>query len=189
VLFEFWERKRSPAVRPNLIVALLLAAEGAGCVAPQKAALGVVGDAGSREVSGGTSASTQTSGASSGPQPPKVGTAPSTLAAYEVRESAFSDFGMSVKTNLEVSWGGAVEWMFVTRVAAGSSASNVGLAPGDRILAIDGRTVSEMDREAMLAALFQRKKGDQSRLLVLGQREALPRFVTLVANRPGDMKR
>ena len=111
-------------------------------------------------------------------------TAPSKLAAYEVRESAFSDFGMSVKTNFEVKLGGGIEWMVVTGVEPGSSASRVGVALGDRILAIDGRKSTEMDRDAMHERLFQRKKGERSRLLVLGQREALPRFIVLVANRP-----
>jgi S1-C subfamily serine protease len=117
-------------------------------------------------------------------QPLKSATAPVTLAAYEVRESAISDFGMSVKTNFEVKWGGNVEWMTVTAVAAGSSASRAGIAAGDRILAIDRRKISEMDRDDMLDALFQRKKGDRSRLLVLRPREGLPRFVSLIANRP-----
>ena len=101
-----------------------------------------------------------------------------------MRESAFSDFGMSVRTNLEVKGGGRIEWMVVTRVAADSSAARRGIAPGDQILAIDGRKITEMDRDAMLEALFQRKKGDRSRLLLLGHREALPRFLDLVANRP-----
>src|SRR5688500_11750156 len=35
------------------------------------------------------------------------------LPSYEVRESAFSDFGMSVRTNLEVKFGAHVEWMLV----------------------------------------------------------------------------
>ncbi len=110
--------------------------------------------------------------------------APAKLAAYEVRESAFSDFGMSVKTNFEVKWGGGIEWMLVTGVDPGSSASRTGITLGDRILAIDGRQIKDMDRDTMLDRLFQRKKGERSRLLVLGQREALPRFVVLVANRP-----
>ena len=91
---------------------------------------------------------------------------------------------MSVKTNFEVKWGGNVEWMLVTGIAPGSSAAAARLAFGDRILAIDGRLIKEFDRDAMLGALFARKKGDIVRLLVLGQREAMPRFVSLVANRP-----
>lgn len=105
------------------------------------------------------------------------------LPAHEVRESAFCDFGMSVKTNLEVKWGGDVEWMLVIGVDAGSSAAKLDLKVGDRILAIDGKLVSELSRDAMLAALFQRKKGDRVQFLVLGFRQALPRFVTLTANR------
>lgn len=125
------------------------------------------------------------SAAQSEAQDPNVQSIPTTLQAYEVRESAFSDFGMSVKTNFEVKWGGTVEWMLVTAVAAGSSASRMGIVAGDRIMAIDGRRVTDLDRDAMLDLLFQRKKGDTSRLLVFGQKDAFPRFVTLAASRPG----
>jgi hypothetical protein len=116
-------------------------------------------------------------------------TAPATedlikLKAYEVKESAFSDFGMSVKTNFEVIGGADVEWMLVSAVAPGSSAARMNLSAGDRILAIDGRQVTELSRDAMLERLFQRKPGDTSRLLVLGRKDALPRFVTLSATRP-----
>ncbi len=115
------------------------------------------------------------------------GAAPSAttvLPAYAVRETAFSDFGMSVKTNFDVQWGGHVAWMVVTAIEAGSSAARQRLGVGDRILAIDGRQVTAFDRDAMLAALFHRKQGETSRLLVLGPKEALPRFVTLAARRP-----
>lgn len=108
------------------------------------------------------------------------------LKAYEVREAAFSDFGMSVKTNFEVQWGGKVEWMSVNAVADGSSAARGGLGLGDQILAIDGQLVAGMEREAMLTRFFQRRTGESSRLLVLGHRQAMPRFVTLVAKRPGS---
>lgn len=128
----------------------------------------------------------------SSPQPTGQGEAlnlnvqpiPTTLQAYEVKESAFSDFGMSVKTNFDVKWGGNVEWMLVTAVDPGSSASRRGIFAGDRIMAIDGRLVTAMDRDAMLDILFQRKKGDTSRLLVFGQKDPFPRFVTLIASRP-----
>jgi hypothetical protein len=106
------------------------------------------------------------------------------LKAYEVKESAFSDFGMSVKTNFEVIGGGDIEWMLISAVAPGSSAARMNLGAGDRILAIDGRQVTELNRDAMLERLFQRKKGETSRLLVLGRRDALPRFVILSASRP-----
>lgn len=108
-----------------------------------------------------------------------------TLEAYEVRESAFSDFGMSVRTNLEVKWGGGVAWMLVSAVEPGSSAARRGIVAGDRILAIDGRAVTELGRDAMLDVLFHRKKGEAARMLVLAQGEALPRFLTLVASPPG----
>ncbi len=109
---------------------------------------------------------------------------PTVLPAYAVRETAFSDFGMSVKTNFDVQWGGRVAWMVVTAIDAGSSAARQRLGVGDRILALDGRQITTFDRDAMLAALFHRKQGETSRLLVLGPKEALPRFVVLVAHRP-----
>ena len=89
---------------------------------------------------------------------------------------------MSVKTNLEVKFGRRIEWMQVSAVAAGSSAWRLGLMGGDRILAIDGRMVTDMDRDAMLDCLFHRKKGDSSRLLVMGSKDGFPRFVTLIAS-------
>lgn len=104
--------------------------------------------------------------------------------AYEVRESAFSDFGMSLKTNLEVRLSGAIQWMVVSAVDEGSSAARMEIRTGDRIMAIDGRLITEIDRDTMLELFFQRKKGQSSRLLVLGPKEALPRFVTLVASPP-----
>jgi len=111
---------------------------------------------------------------------------PLKLAAYEVRESVFCDFGMSVKTNFEVKWGGSIEWMLVSGVDAGRSAARLDLRAGDRILAIDSRVIADLDRDAMLAAVFQRIKGDRAQLLVLGVRQALPRFVTLTADRAGS---
>ncbi len=107
------------------------------------------------------------------------------LKAYEVKESAFSDFGMSLRTNLDVTWGGMVEWMRVSAVDPGSSAARIGLRAGDRILAIDGQQVNTLDRDTMLARFFQRKRGEVSELLVMRQKDSLPRFVRLVANRPG----
>jgi hypothetical protein len=107
------------------------------------------------------------------------------LAAFEVKESAFSDFGMSLKTNFEVKWGGDIQWMEVTAIDAHSSAARMKLGVGDRILAIDGRLITELHRDAMLERFFQRKKGESSRMLVHSPRDALPRFVTLIANRPG----
>lgn len=106
------------------------------------------------------------------------------LPAHEVRESAFSDFGMSVKTNLEVKWGGDVEWMLVIGVDPGSSAAQRNLRVGDRILAMDRKPIPELSRDAMLAALFQRKKGERAEFLILGKGQPLPRFVSLMANRP-----
>jgi C-terminal processing protease CtpA/Prc len=106
------------------------------------------------------------------------------MAAYEVRESAFTDFGMSVRTNFEVKWGGDIEWMRVSAVAAGSSAARQGLVPGDRIMAIDGEPVTKLGRDSMIEKLFLRETGDRVEILVLGPAKALPRFVILTANRP-----
>lgn len=122
--------------------------------------------------------------ATAGQSPPSSKSDAIRLEAYEVRESAFSDFGMSLKTNFDVRWGGRIEWMVVSAVDPGSSASHTGLLAGDRIMAIDGRLVTAMDRDTMLALFFQRKKGDVSRLLVLSRKESLPRFLTLTARRP-----
>lgn len=106
------------------------------------------------------------------------------MQAYEVREAAFSDFGMSVKTNFDVRWGGRVEWMIVTAIDAASSAERAKLEAGDRILAIDGKLVTAMERDEMLACFFQRRNGETARVLVLGRVEPLPRLVTLAAQRP-----
>jgi predicted metalloprotease with PDZ domain len=171
----------------ELSVAALIAISAlTGCATREQSALGKLAASTDRSVA-----------ASQRPQEPK-GTSgqgrnmenqaePQKLAAYEVRELAFCDFGMSVKTNFEVKWGGRIEWMQVSGVDAGSSAARLDLRVGDKILAIDGRLISELERDAMLEALFQRKKGDRSQFLVLGVRQALPRFVTLVANRAGPL--
>ncbi len=105
-----------------------------------------------------------------------------TLEAFEVQESAFSDFGMSVKYECAgaVEW--RLEWMQVSGVATASSAAKAGLVIGDRILAIDGRSVAALSRGEMLEILFGRKKGESSRLLVLGNGQALPHFISLIAS-------
>ncbi len=123
------------------------------------------------------------SGATTSPRPGHEGAA-LTLPAYEVRESAFSDFGMSVRTNYQVQWGGSLEWMEVIAVEPGSSAAQQNLSWGDRIIAIDGQPVTELQRDSMLATLFERKAGDRVDVLVLRAAQALPRFVTLTARRP-----
>ncbi len=105
------------------------------------------------------------------------------LPAYRVQEGAFSDFGMSVKTNFEVASGGHIQWMEVSGVEPGGSAAARGLAVGDRILALDTVAVTTLSKAAMLEALFQRKRGAQMRVLVMAQRDAFPRFVVVVAGR------
>ncbi len=111
-------------------------------------------------------------------------TEPVALRAYEVRELAFIDFGMPVKINFEVQWGGRIEWMSVGAVVGLSAADLAGLALGDRIMVIVGQLAMGMERDVMLGLFFQRKKGERSRLLVLGRRQAMPGFVNLIANRP-----
>jgi hypothetical protein len=89
-----------------------------------------------------------------------------------VRETAFSDFGLPVKTNFDVQRGGHVAWMVVTAIDADSSAARPRLGVGDRILAIDGRQITTFDRDAMLAALPRRSPSETTRLLVPGPNEA-----------------
>lgn len=101
-----------------------------------------------------------------------------------MQEGAFSDFGMSVKTNFEVVTGGNVQWMEVSALAPGGSAAARGLVAGDRIRALDAVAVTTLNQTAMLEALFQRKKGEQMRVLVMAQGDVFPRFVVLVASRP-----
>jgi predicted metalloprotease with PDZ domain len=122
--------------------------------------------------------------ASSPRKPVKAPGEPFELPAYAVRESAFTDFGMSVKTNLAVKWGDGVEWMEVSGVVRESSAAKQHLQAGDRILAIDGQLITKFGRDSMLDALFQRKAGDRVELLVMSAGQALPRYVTLTAERP-----
>lgn len=105
------------------------------------------------------------------------------LPVYRVQEGAFSDFGMSVKTNFEVASGGPVQWMEVSGLEPGGSAAVRGLAVGDRILALGGVEVTTLSKAAMLEALFQRKKGEPMRVLVMAARDAFPRFIVLVAGR------
>ena len=106
------------------------------------------------------------------------------MPAYEVREAAFTDFGMSVRTNLSVKWGERVEWMKVIAIAPGSSADGQGLRPADRILALDGKLITEFDRDSMVDALFQRTSGEVVDVLVLRPKQGLPHFIRLVAGRP-----
>jgi C-terminal processing protease CtpA/Prc len=95
---------------------------------------------------------------------------------------------MSVRTNPEVKWGAAVEWMQVSAVAPGSSAAKRHLGAGDRIIAIEDQPVTKLSRDGMLEVLFQRKAGDIVRLLVLGKDQAMPQFIDLTAGRPGTAK-
>ena len=118
----------------------------------------------------------------SAPAPPS-GTAEK-FPAYFVQEWAFNDCGLSVKTNFEVTTGGQVQWMEISAIDPGGAAFQAHLAIGDRILAIGSTLVTELDRSALMAALFQRKKGELVRLLILGRGQGLPRFVTLRAGSP-----
>ena len=175
------------ATTRQLSIAVLIAMSGlTGCATREPSALGKPATPEDHNVAA-SQRPLEPNGASGKGRKTESQAEPLKLAAYEVRELAFCDFGMSVKTNFEVKWGGRIEWMQVSGVDAGSSAARLNLRVGDKILAIDGRLISELDRDAMLEALFQRKKGDRSQFLVLGVREALPRFVTLVANRTGPL--
>ncbi len=107
-----------------------------------------------------------------------------TLPAFHAHEWAISDFGMSVKTNFEVAHGGSVEWIEISAIEPRGPAKSAGLAVGDRILAIDRELVTKLGREGLLDALFKRKSGDHIRILITNRREALPRFVEVVARRP-----
>ncbi len=109
---------------------------------------------------------------------------PTPLPVFKVQEWAFADFGLSVKTNFEVAVGEHVQWMEVTSTEPNSSARNAGLLPGERILAINSQQVTGLTKSGLEEYLFRRKKGEQVRLLVLGSRHGLPRFVSLVAARP-----
>jgi C-terminal processing protease CtpA/Prc len=101
---------------------------------------------------------------------------------------AAGDFGMSITTNFEVGQGGKTEWVLVDDVLDGSSAARVGIRAGDRIMAIDGQVVTEMDGDELCALLFERQEGESIRLLVLRSQRAVLDFVTLVAS-PNDENR
>lgn len=102
------------------------------------------------------------------------------LPKFTVRRKGFLNFGLSVVTNTEVTLGGKIEWMRVGVVLPGSPAARQGLFTGIEILAIDGRPVTELSREDMLHALFERESGEQVRLLVYSRPFGpLPRFITL----------
>lgn len=103
---------------------------------------------------------------------------------HEGRAYALCDFGMSVRTNFEVSRNGEVEWMRISGVDRGSSAAEANLRPGDRILAIGGRPLKEFGRDAMLEIIFYGKNGVRMKFLVLGAGDALAQFVTLTSRRP-----
>ena len=158
----------------------------AGCVAPPSGGvssamrtngeLRAASAAGEGRADGGGTA--QAAPANEGP-----GGEPVRMGAVRVQEWAFSDFGMSVKTNFGVASGENVQWMEVSALEPGGSAVARGLAPGDRILAIERVPVTELNKSAMLAVLFQRKKGEQVRVLVMARGDPLPRFVVLVAGR------
>jgi len=102
------------------------------------------------------------------------------LPKFTVTRKGFLNFGLSVVTNTEVTLGGKIEWMRVGVVLPGSPAARQGLFTGIEILAIDDRPVTELTREDMLHALFERESGEQVRLLVYSRPLGpLPRFITL----------
>jgi len=84
-----------------------------------------------------------------------------------------------------VRQGGMVKWMRVGVVIPGSIAAQSGLFTGDQVYAIDGVPVTDLNRETMLGALFQRSAGDHPRLAVLAPRHGfLPMWVTLGGPNP-----
>ncbi len=106
------------------------------------------------------------------------------LPGFEVRETRLTDFGMSIRTNAEVAKGGKIRWMRVGQVVTGSAAHKARLAPDNRILSINGKSVAELARTAMLDTFFARSREDRVTLVVLDGR-AYPRVVVLAANARG----
>lgn len=100
------------------------------------------------------------------------------LPKYVVTEKGFVKFGFSVVTNTEVKHGGRIKWMRVGLVIPGSPAARNNLDPWDTILAIDRVIVTDLDREGMLQALFQKHSGDGLTLHILSRRRGL--FPTIV---------
>jgi len=110
-----------------------------------------------------------------------------TFPKFVVTAEGFANFGLSVVTNPEVRHGGMIKWMRVGVVIPDSIAARSGLYTGDQILAIDGVPVTDLNRDAMLDALFQRSSGDRLRLAVLARRHGhLPLFVTLEGATPSS---
>lgn len=102
------------------------------------------------------------------------------LPKFTVTQKGFLNFGLSVVTNREVTFGGAIEWMRVGVVLPGSPAAREGLFTGVEILAIDRIPVAHLSREDMLHKLFERESGEHVRLLVYSRHYGpLPQFVTL----------
>jgi membrane-associated protease RseP (regulator of RpoE activity) len=104
------------------------------------------------------------------------------LPPFEVRESGFTNFGISILTNKAVATGGKVEWMIVSAVAPGSAASLAGLSPGDRIYSIDGASVLKFSKAQMLGTFFHKTIGAELRLEVADPRTQARRIVTLTCN-------
>jgi membrane-associated protease RseP (regulator of RpoE activity) len=170
--------------RPAAVVLLIAASGLAGCTsAPQTSPTETSPVTATAERSGGVSAKP------AAPPRPRPGGEPIALPGYEVREAVFTDFGLSVRTNPEVKFGAAITWMQISAVLPGSAAAQLGLLPGDSILALDGRPITEFDRDAMLAILFLRKQGDRVDLLILGEHGGMPRFIALNALRPRPTER
>jgi hypothetical protein len=107
------------------------------------------------------------------------------LPPFEVHERRFSNFGLSVITNVGVMRGGPIAWMRVGQVVSGSSADRSGVRPGDEILAIDDALLAEVSREQMLQAFFGREKNDTVKLVLFGGKDLVPRIVVLKAGQSG----
>jgi pimeloyl-ACP methyl ester carboxylesterase len=67
----------------------------------------------------------------------------------------------------------------VVRVHAGSAAANAGLAPGDRILAVDGRSLTD---DTTVSRVYEKlRAGDRARLTVRSSGRELERTITVPA--------
>jgi hypothetical protein len=78
-----------------------------------------------------------------------------TLEAYDVQASAFSDFGMSLRTNFEVKSYGPIQWMKVGAIDPDSSAEKLGLARPGR----NGRPLLPAPQRRTLTFAHSRPEG------------------------------
>lgn len=104
------------------------------------------------------------------------------LPEYKVQAKGISDFGMSIRTNPGVLWGGSVGRMRVGEVVPDSAAAMAGLKRGQWILEVDGAPVAELRRGSMLRKFFRREVGDRITLKVSDYGGKNPYIVELAVN-------